>query len=250
MSENSHPYSFLRLKQKVISEATKPYSAKGKSVKRCSQCFLGEFACLCPWQVTSSLHIDIILIYHRTEVCRPTNTGRLIADMFPQQTYAFCWDRLSPDPELLAILQDSARDVFLLFPVDQEQFPERPVYSPKHVLANPPNRLGQRLTLVLFDGTWRQASRMFRASAWLKPYACLQLDTLKSGEYQVRKAHSENQLSTAEAASQAILELGDEPNARLLQAYFSVFNEHYLATRGNRAPVIGEYHHVLKMSRK
>jgi len=180
---------------------------------------------LCPFCPRAHRHIDFILLLHPTEIFKPTNTGRLIADVFPSNVYAFCWDRTRASDELLALLKDENRLCLLVFPVRG-----RPERVPRKLYEHMP-KTSKKITCILLDGTWKQASRMFHLSRWLDTVACLQLPTQNVVRaYRLRLSHQENYLSTAEAAA-LCLEMAQElKNAAVLREYFSVFNMRYKST--------------------
>ena len=232
--------SMSDLRKQLIAQSTKPFKAKGSSVNRCSTCLLGDFACMCAWKVQSSSSIDIVLILHRAEICKPTNTGRLIQDIFPEQTYAFCWDRLNPSKDLLNLLGDKDRECVLIFPVDTLKFPHRAIKTLEEI-----QRSTKKSTLVFLDGTWRQASKMFRSSQWLMNVPSLNLNISVLKQYKMRKSQQTHQLSTAEAACMALSSFDLNRESHILHHYFQVFNEHYLATRNNTKPNEIPSHHFL-----
>lgn len=219
--------AFQKLRQELLARSTRPFLARGKSVARCDQCQLAQQACICPWRRSLQSPVDFVLLLHHDEVFKPTNTGRLIADIFPANTFAFEWSRTEPPQELLHLLADPARFPVIVFPAEGGS--GRIVYQDA-----PPATDGRRLTMVLLDGTWRQASRMFRASPWLSHLPAFTFASPREGQYAVRQAIREGQLATAEAAAEILRLCGDENAGQVLSDYFAVFNEHYLATRGSR----------------
>ncbi|HMW46854.1 MAG TPA: tRNA-uridine aminocarboxypropyltransferase, partial [Cellvibrionaceae bacterium] len=90
----------------------------------------------------------------------------------------------------------------------------------------------QRLTLILLDGTWKQARKMFNRTAWLAGLPSVRLP-LSASRYALRKAAHDGCLSTAEAAI-GLLDCLDMPAANALYSYFGLFNEAYVHSRGVR----------------
>ncbi len=214
------------LRQQCLARSTRPFLARGASVRRCSVCLLAESVCICPWAAPRQSAVDFILLLHHDEVFKPTNTGRLIADIFPANVTAFEWSRTEPPAPLLALLADPNRYPVIVFPADAT--------SGRTVHTTAPPLDGKRLTLVLLDGTWRQASRMFRSSAWLAGLPALTFATNQEGRYAVRQKIRDGQLATAEAAAELLRLCGEEENGQALEDYFLIFNEHYVSTRSGR----------------
>lgn len=222
-------HTYQRLREECLASATRPFLARGASVKRCQRCLLAKAACICPWRTEMRIGIDIILLMHRDEVFKPTNSGRLIADTFPANTYVFPWSRTQPPEALLSLLVEPERYPVVLFPPGQDYC--------GHVHIGPPKlTMRQKLTLILLDGTWKQARKMFKTSRWLHNLPLVVLDEEREGRYAVRQAAAAGQLATAEAVA-AFLQGCQEPSAaQLLADYFDVFNQHCLSTRSNISP--------------
>lgn len=214
------------LRQECLARSTRPFLARGASVRRCSACLLAESVCICPWASRRESAVDFILLLHHDEVFKPTNTGRLVADIFPSNVTAFEWSRTEPSAQLLALLADPQRYPVIVFPADET--------SGRTIHTSAPQLDDKRLTLILLDGTWRQASRMFRSSSWLAGLPVMTFATTQEGRYAVRQKIREGQLATAEAAAELLRLCGEEENGQALEDYFLIFNEHYVSTRSGR----------------
>ncbi|HSC69580.1 MAG TPA: DTW domain-containing protein [Cellvibrio sp.] len=232
---------YLRLRAQRLTESTREFLARGKSVLRCEHCQLAVFACICPWRPELSARCEFILLMHRDEVFKPTNTGRLIADILPQQTHVFCWSRTEPSGELLDLLNDPGRRCVIVFPADANESG-----SSQRALVNDVADDGRVVTFILLDGTWKQSGRMFHLSRWLEAIPCVVLPDVLVRGYAVRKSHQEHYLSTAEAAGLCLDMASEIEVAEVLRAYFDLFNLHYLATRGAYVPEVGVLHARLK----
>ena len=232
--------SFQHLRDRCIAESTTEFLARGKSVIRCERCQLGAHACICPWRPRLTSGVEFVLLLHRIEIFKPTNTGRLIADVFPAQTHAFCWSRTEPEQPLLNLLGDIKRQCFLVFPADT---PQAKAKARKVFTKIPQN--DKIKTFILLDATWKQSGRMFHLSRWLEDVPCVTLPKGVLRGYAVRKSHQDDYFSTAEAAALCLQMVEEQANSNALLDYFQLFNEHYLATRGCYPPVIGGLHQAL-----
>lgn len=233
-----HSNSYTQLRAQELLKCTKPFQAKGKSVKRCESCQLAAYACICDWRPKARSQAQFVLLMHRKELFKPTNTGRLIADAF-DDCQVFLWDRLEPPEGLKHILNDPNRDCYLVFPCSPN--PEKP----RKITQVLPESDRQQ-TFILLDGSWKQCSRMVALSQWLDGVPCLKLpeDLVKS--YQVRDSGKPERFSTAEAAISCLRLTGEVQSANVLMHYFNIFNQHYLATRGCYPPVHGDSHCYLE----
>ncbi|MFB9886904.1 tRNA-uridine aminocarboxypropyltransferase [Balneatrix alpica] len=199
----------------------KPFNARGSRIERCQGCGLPDSTCICDYQVQAQAEVEFWLILHKKEQYKPTNTGRLIKDVLPNSRL-FEWHRTEPPASLLALLQDSRYQPWLVFPADEERDQQR--------LQPFARQLGKTPVFILLDGTWRQARRMFRLSPWLQQLPLISFQPQAGSGYGLRKALEENHLCTAEVGIE-LLRLAQEPAAEVLQNYFQVFNVHYVAGR-------------------
>lgn len=237
MTDSLSSNSFLSLRARRIAEATREFQARGKSVIRCELCQLATYACICQWRPSLTSRSEFILLMHRDEILKPTNTGRLIADVLPGQTHVFCWSRTEPDEQLQALLAEEKRRCLIVFPEEANEA----AASAREVVYTIPED-GLINTFILLDGTWKQSGRMFHLSRWLDTFPCVSLPQAHARGYSVRKSHLDNYLSTAEAAALCLHMVREEGAAAVLQDYFQLFNQHYLATRACVPPQPGELH--------
>lgn len=233
------------LRKQCVAESTRPFRARGSTLTRCSVCQLGVRWCICRFRVTATCGADFCLIMHRNETMKPTNTGRLIADVLPDNTFAFLYHRTEPDPTLLQFLARRHGSLYLVFPetycgasadevaasVPPAGAPRREVFDADKVARTP------RPTFILLDGTWKQARKMFHMSRWLQHIPLVRVDIDHAATYQLRQGAHAGQVSTLEAAAAVLAATHDAATAALMRDYFAVFNEHYAASRDSRTPV-------------
>ncbi|WP_394202543.1 tRNA-uridine aminocarboxypropyltransferase [Marinagarivorans algicola] len=225
--------AYKQLRQARMQTAQKPFLARGITVKRCQECLLGQQYCICEWlkPFACELPFDVVLLMHRDEILKPTNTGRLIAESFPRQCMAFEWSRLDPPAQLLEILADSQRQCAVVYPARNDRQAVSFASQAQLLAASKTDEGSRKPTLIFLDGTWRQAARMFNHSEWLGHIPFFALDEVVVGEYAMRKASENSRLATAEAASLVFSALKATTACTHLQHIFTVFNQHYAATR-------------------
>ncbi|MGP9796436.1 tRNA-uridine aminocarboxypropyltransferase [Halomonas sp. 86] len=203
------------------------FKARGSFVIRCEGCNLPALNCLCPYQVKADSHAQVWLLTHPLEHYKPTNTGRLIGDVLAQ-TQVFTWYRTVPDAQLTELLADPRYVPFVIFPDDQPDYADRVVGMDAVHSAKQASRIP---VFIILDGTWRQARRMFRKSAYLDALPVLPLHTERETRYRLRKPASKAHLCTAEVAIELLRQGGDNNAAAVLDDYFDVFNDSYAASR-------------------
>jgi len=242
-------YSVAALRKFCIDNSTRPFLARGATITRCEDCQLGVRWCICQYrhaiaQRNIFARVDFLLLMHRHETMKPTNTGRLIGDVMPQGTHAYLWDRTEPDSQLLEFLENRAGNLWILFPDSYCNATEH------DVVARKPRRIDTiadivaarvRPTFILLDGTWKQARKMFHMSVWMQhiplvqlPIGQIQMNT--DGGYRLRQGAHDMQVSTLEAAAGLLEAMSDDNTALVMRDYFDTFNEYYAASRDSRIP--------------
>jgi len=218
----------LALRQHRLDRATRPYRARGCRVLRCESCLLPLTLCLCDQIVARQALCRFCLIMFDSEPLKPSNTGRLIADILPN-TQAFLWSRTDPDPALLAAIADPARQPYVVFPAHNTS-PDRQVIHQIDVHGKPP-------LFILLDGTWPEAGKMFRKSPYLAAFPILSLDLATISAYRLRESHGEGHHCTAEVAATLLHQAGDTAAAQSLDAHFALFRSRYLAGKSHHNSV-------------
>ncbi len=221
------PHAVARLRAARLARSQKPFAARGALLVRCSRCRVAERYCICAWQPQVEARSAVCLLMADKEPLKPSNTGWLIADVIPQ-THAFLWSRTETSPELLALLNDPQREPWLVFPAEGATQEQTVVHQLP--LATDANRHKPPL-FVLLDGTWQEARKMFRKSAYLQRLPVLSLQPDQVSRYHLRTAQSAEHLSTAEVMVQCLQQAGDEAAAQALKGWFTRFNRHYLAAK-------------------
>ncbi|PCI63256.1 MAG: DTW domain-containing protein [Gammaproteobacteria bacterium] len=220
-----------RLYQQRKSISTKAFKARGFKVIRCEQCRVSQEYCICALKPKTTSNSGFVLLMYDTEVLKPSNTGRLIADIIPN-TYAFLWSRTQVNDDLIALLNDPQWQPFIVFP-SQYADESRQVFE-----DTLPALTNKKPLFIMLDGSWREAKKMFRKSPYLAKFPMVSftpegIDEISdqngevSSRYQIRKAMVNNQLATAEVAAKVLTMANENYNAQLLDLWFDVFNYRY-----------------------
>lgn len=220
-------HAVTRLRAWRLARSTRPFLARGGRIQRCPGCLLLPSLCACDLRPELISAAAFCLIMYDSEPLKPSNTGRLIADVLPGSTHAFLWSRTEPDPALLALLDDPAYQPFLIFP-DCEKAPERVVSQASWDPAKRP-------LFVLLDGTWREARRMANKSPYLDRFPVLAVQPEQLSTYGMRVAAHDQHLCTAEVAACVLESSGFVAEGQALQRWFNLFSQRYLAGKPSRA---------------
>ncbi|GAB3529877.1 tRNA-uridine aminocarboxypropyltransferase [Photobacterium alginatilyticum] len=213
------------LYEERLARSTRPFRARGCKVERCSYCMLREHLCICSEKPVISSNAAFLLVMYDDEILKPSNTGRLIADLF-EDTFAYIWSRTEPNSAMLELLEDPQWQPYVVFPAEYAQ--------PERVAEKVDVETGKRPLFIMLDGSWAEAKKMFRKSPYLNKFPVLSINPDKPSRYKVREASKENQLGTAEVAARIIDLYGEQHNADVLDLWFDVFRENYLTGKMNR----------------
>jgi DTW domain-containing protein YfiP len=162
----------------------------------------------------------LVLIIHRLELRKPTNTGTLAAACLASHELVV---RGHADQPSSAVVVPAGRRPILLFP--HETARELPALAP----------FDEPVTLIVPDGTWRQAQKVRQRVPGLAELPCATLPPGPPSRYRLRAEPDPSGLSTMEAIARAygVLE-GPAIEAALLEV-FTVMVERTLWARGQLA---------------
>ena len=212
------------LYEERLARSTRPFLARGCKVERCRQCMLRTHLCICVHRPLAKSNAAFLLVMFDDEILKPSNTGRLIADVF-EDTFAYIWSRTEPNTDMLALLKDPQWQPYVVFPAE---------YAPEREVKTITSDTGKRPLFIMLDGSWSEAKKMFRKSPYLDHFPLLSINPDKPSRYKMREASKENQLGTAEVAARIIDLFGEHHNAEMLDLWFDVFRENYIAGKMNR----------------
>lgn len=156
------------------------------SDRYCSKCGKAHKACICPLIVSLFSEVELIILQHPTEVSRPLGTARILQLSLPQ-TRCFTGENFTCHPRLNQLLSEPDTSHFVLYPGG----------GATCITGVPVPQ--QKTRVILLDGTWKKAYKMWQLSENLHALPRLSLPDDLKGNYQIRKAPREGCLSTVEA---------------------------------------------------
>ena len=200
---------------------------------RCPHCFRALRSCICALVHTVPHQVQLLILMHPQEVNEAKGTGHLLHLCLPHSRLmvgeAFDADLLNAalhgawDDET-----DKPRHSLLLYPETAQQDAALGLLTAASLPEPWPCPLQDRhsLRLVVLDGTWRKSRKMLYQNAALQALPRLALQNVPDSQYRIRKAHLPGQLSTFEAATQALAQLeGWGPQSPPLQTLSQVFKQ-------------------------
>lgn len=181
---------------------------------RCRQCWIRETHCICAHLPQLQTRTNIVIVRHERESWKSTGTARIAALALPQlRILEFGEDAQPARSALSDVLMAGAH---LLFPTEQSA-------------PWTDNSIQQ---LVLLDGTWRQARRMFSKLPALSTLPRLALPPQNTAVLRLRESHFEGGRSTLESIATAVSLLEGAAAAAPLFELHSRYVEQVFRARG------------------
>ncbi|WP_051933419.1 tRNA-uridine aminocarboxypropyltransferase [Massilia sp. BSC265] len=179
---------------------------------RCAACLRAQSACICRWITPVQARAALLVLQHPLEVANAKNSARLLHLSVAGSVLAV--GEAFDGAELDALLHADGRVPVLLYP-DTPGAASLPAAPPCDAIA------AERLRLVVLDATWRKSRKMLYLNPSLQRLPRLALRDVAPSNYRIRKAHAPHQLSSLEAAAQALAQLegGDAALRPLLEAF-------------------------------
>lgn len=164
-------------------------------IRFCLQCLKTKKACICEWITPITTDVELIILQHPTEAKRPLGTAKILS-LSLANCRTFIGENFTEHNELNQLL---AQDDYL----HQVLFLD----SESKAINGQKMDSDQKQRIILLDGTWKKAYKMWQLSTNLHGLPKVHLDTELSGNYRVRKAPKDNALSTAEAGYHVLSQL-------------------------------------------
>lgn len=170
----------------------------------CEACGKAKKACICRWIQVIDAKTDLWILQHPSELNRAIGTARILTLSLPN---ARLWvgEDFSQLDEFNALLAEPGREIWLVYPGEGSV----PISS----LAPTSQKIGKIQTLILLDGTWKKAYKMWQLSTNLHHLPTVNLENVESGNYRIRKSPKEQGVSTVEAGYLALTALEGQPEA-------------------------------------
>jgi DTW domain-containing protein YfiP len=169
----------------------------------CPTCTRPLRNCICQLACSTNNLVELLVLQHPEETRNAKNTaGLLLLSLKNSQAHA---GEVFTADELQKWLYAGNKHPLLLYPDTQDYRAlglAKP--QPNDAIKNCPP---EQLRLVILDGTWRKSRKMLYLNPGLQTLPRLSLNNPPQSLYTIRKAHSENQLSTLEASCYALQEL-------------------------------------------
>jgi DTW domain-containing protein YfiP len=202
-------------------------SRRENTAFRCRVCRMLGGLCVCPLIPAPPLatRTRVVLVIHRTETSKSTNTGRIATACLANSEILVRGHEGKPSE---ALAWTDAVQPLLLYPGEDAT----PIADAARALDSRP------VVLVVPDGTWRQASKVRRRVPGLADVPCVSVSAEARPPHRLRAEAHAHGLSTIEAIARAMGILEGDDVRRTLEGVFRSMVERTLWTRG----VLGSPH--------
>lgn len=161
----------------------------------CDQCDFLKSRCLCDTLKSVQNQTQLIILQHPSETKHPLNTVRIMSKSF-KNILIFKGEDFNQHQLLNEIIANPDNNILLLYPGPQSQ-----TLSPETYQKNFSTPITH---LIVIDGTWRKAKKIFLTSQNLQLLETCKLAEVNQTEYKIRKAPTPDSLSTLEATVEAL----------------------------------------------
>ena len=193
-------------------------SRRDNAEGRCRRCRMHAVLCLCALVPRIETRTRLVLVIHRFEERKPTNSGQLAALCLPNSEVCVRGIAGAPAPRFT---YDPATQPLLLYPDERAQ--------PLTSFAGS----ARPVTLVVPDGTWRQAAKVRQRMPGLGDVPCVSLPPDdEPTSYRLRAEFHEGRLATLEAIARALGILEGPKVRAALETLFDVMVARTLWMRG------------------
>jgi DTW domain-containing protein len=196
-------------------------SRRNNAARRCAQCRMHKSLCVCALIPRIETRTRLLLVIHRAEDRKPTNTGRLAAACLVNSEVVVRGHAAElAEPLRLA----PGSQPVLLYPAE-DAVP----------LVDLAPSLGPDVTLIVPDGNWRQASKVRARVPGMREVPCVTLpaSAAKPSVYRLRSEAHAHGLATIEAIARAMAILEGPHVEEALELPFRAMVERTLWARGD-----------------
>ena len=180
----------------------------------CPTCHYPVTVCICRAIKPFTLPIQLTILQHPGEAQHAKNTARLVKLAIPS-TQIIVGESPQDFSEIIAQTRQTPKEFALIYPNQQSELLTQPPENKKQLPFK---------HLLFIDATWRKAFKIWKLNPWLEEITSLHFDLQELGNYRIRKAPVEHQLSTLEAVSW-VLENGYSLDCSPLSELFDTWQQ-------------------------
>lgn len=174
--------------------------------------------------------MKIFLLTHARELHRATNTGALAIANSNSIVKRILWERVNPNKDLTRLIANNeaillyskgelSSDVAVVMPSSLTSI--EPLAS---ALLPRPVKIEEYENIIIIDGTWQEAKKIFNQSPYLKNAPQFTLEATNDSLYKLRANQPKGGLCTIECIIEVLKLKGQDEMAAALLLKFIQFN--------------------------
>jgi len=183
----------------------------------CNVCQRPQVSCICHLVNTTNNDIDVVILQHPSEVKQTKGTVTLLKQSLTS-CQVFVGENFTEHVELRQMVDKYKNEIALLYPSEQA------------VDISKSQFVENIRCIILLDGTWKKAYRLYMMNPWLHELTHITLPDDIKGQYQIRSTKKKGALSSLEACcyTLALLEDSTQKYKNILTS-FAQFNQMHLS---------------------
>ncbi len=171
----------------------------------CAGCARPRSVCFCEHVTQLATRTDILVLQHPKEEHMPIGTARMASLCLPRAKIAVGVE-LEGHPLVRALLGDAGARPVLVYPAPDA----------RDLTTLSPDDVG---TLVVLDGTWALAKKLYRKNPWLRGLPRVRFVPPRPSGYEIRREPRPDYVSTIEALAYALEALEGRDFSALLRPF-------------------------------
>ena len=169
--------------------------------------------------------MKIFLLTHERELRRATNTGCLAIENANNLVEHILWERVNPNKVLTRLIENNEAALLYSKAEPSEQVALTILSEVTSAIpALIPLTIEEYENIIIIDGTWQEAKKIFNQSPYLKSAPHFTLKTEKNSLYKLRANQPEGGLCTIECIIEVLKLKGQNKIAAELIEKFDQFN--------------------------
>ncbi|WNC73925.1 tRNA-uridine aminocarboxypropyltransferase [Thalassotalea psychrophila] len=184
----------------------------------CTRCQRPLVTCICKLCSQIENDVRVVFLQHPSEEKQAKGTA-MLAHLSLQNSSIIIGENFNEDETLNNIINDDENNVLLLYP------------EASSLVANKlTDTMISKTVILILDGTWKKAYRMYQLSTNLHRLNKITLANDIKSQYVIRKHHKDSDVSSLEACAHALGALeGNNVKYTALLESFTKFNQFQLS---------------------
>lgn len=167
----------------------------------CSLCDCAISACICPFISAIDNSVSVVVLQHPSEVKQSKGSVKILAKSL-QNCTVIVGENFTDNIIVNQLIAKYGDDCLLMYPSEM---------SSELVKSRLSKAQQEKKCLILIDGTWKKAYKIFMLSKNLHQLQQCALPQDIKGHYTIRQTKKEHALSTLEACAHALILLENTP---------------------------------------